>query len=531
MTILTFIGLVNYKSSDVNLVNIIFKSDSSDKTTYQYNFSDSLGLPTLWYDIPTLIDVTIPDNTEISAQLNTETVDNDIYYIYIRAYNSISSINTIWQKSNTTPLSAITNIAITNYTDNLQSYTTLEGGSINNNTTNSTSIGTITSNIIYTINETRIIIPTNITYISLIPLFIMSNSTITLSSGLNTNSGSINIVGTATSALGGIYIDTAITIIGNVTLNGTAKYSNGIFISANIINNSSGNLILNGTSSIGYSIYISANISGNVTLNGTGTTHGIYINTAITISGNVTLNGTARRIYKNGIHKNGIHKNGIHKNGIHINAEIIILGNVILNGIVSASGIYGDGIFISGNIINNSSNNLTINGTSTSGYGIYIGSVMAITISGNVILNGTGIVNGDGIYIEAPSTISGNVILNGISLIGYGIYINAPITNIDNIIFNGTASNGNGIHIVATITNIDNVIFNGTTSNGNGIYLVGIIKNIGNVILNGKAIEGYDIYIGDDITITGIFILNGTDININASIIKNSLDNLTLNRN
>ena len=515
MAILKFIGLANYTPVINNLVNIIFTSTQIAKTTYQYKFSDNklTEQPEDWIDISTLTDVTIPANTEISAQLDTGD-STTAYYLYIKEKNGTGNI--IWQQStdplvyvpNTSVPSAISDIS--DYTTGLVSYTTNDGGSIN---TAFVPIGIdapITSNIIYSSIAVTINMATYI-YENANPLFIMSNNTITLSNTLTTNNGSINIVGWGADG-DGIYIHASITITGNVTLNGTGG-ADGIYINASITNDGTGNVTLNGTGgAYGDGIFIGAaiTISGNVTLNGTGGTDGIYIDADIIITGNVTLNGTGGTNY-----------------GIYIDAAITNngIGNVILNGT-------GDfGIYINASITNDGTGNVTLYGTGTL-HGIYIGA--SITISGNVTLNGTG--TNYGIYIDAAITNNGigNVTLYGTG--EYGIYINASITNdgTGNVTLYGTGTLY-GIYINASITNngIGNVMLNGTGGTY-GIFINGgtITNNgIGNVILNGTG-GAYGIFINGDITITGNVTLNGTGtvygIYIGESITNTSTGNVIL---
>ena len=470
MAELTFIGLANYKPSDINLVNIIFTSNSSDKTTYQYNFSASLALPTSgWTNIPTLTDVTIPAGREISAQLDTPYNNNNtLYYLYIKTSNSI---NTIWQKSKTTPINPTNEFNLfSNYTDTVESYSTQEGGSIYNNTTTSY---TITSNIIYTANTASINITD--TYNIANPIFIMSNGHISIVNNLTTTNGSINIVGTRTDD------DTA-----------------GIHIKYHDYHNAPTTIIY---------------ISDNVTLNGNGTGtdgKGVHIISPINITGNVTLNGTARTT-------------GTY--GIYIGASITntSTGNVILNG----AGVVG--IYINASITNTSIGNVILNGTGT--YGIIIDAAITNTSTGNVILNGTGT---GGIYIYTGATItndgSGNVILNGTGTLD-GIIIGNNI-NLKNIILNGT-SNGTGINIDSNIIIIGTVIITGTsTGDGSGIDIGNNITASGANKLSLTGISssssdgiGVGIYIAttDSITISGNVTLNGKSLNTNGVLIDGDL--------
>ena len=283
MATLTFIGLANYKPSINNLVNIIFTSNESDKTTYQYLFSASerTANPTDWINIPTLTNVKIPANTEISAQLQISagiiTTINNIYTLYIREYNgTVTSNNIIWQTSTTNPgydpttttvpSINLDEITTTTYLNNLVLYSTTIGGSKNNSDFEPSPFTVnpyITSNIIYT--SVAATIKSMPEYTSNIPLFIMSKSTIILQCNLNTTStGSINIVGTGddnSSGNGGdgILIDVIISITGNVTLHGTGGTGTGtyggvgIFIETGgvITNSGAGTFELHGTGGTG----------------------------------------------------------------------------------------------------------------------------------------------------------------------------------------------------------------------------------------------------------------------------------------
>ena len=556
MAELTFIGLANYKPSDKNLVNIIFTSNSSDKTTYQYNFSASLALPTSgWTNIPTLTDVTIPAGREISAQLDTPYNNNTLYYLYITESNSI---NTIWQESMTTAIAPETDISINNYTDYVHSYPTLAGGSIYNN--NDPKSYTITSNIIYTADTASINITDTYNNVDNIPIFIMSNGHISIENNLTTTNGSINIVGTRTVAKSaGIHIEynnfpnTIIDITGNVTLNGNGTGINGKGVHIKSPINITGNVTLNGMGAGVVGIYIEAAItnSGNVTLYGAGW-YGIIIDTAITntSTGNVTLNGAGTygiiidaaitndgtgnvTLYGAGTYgiiigayitndgTGNVTLNGTGTYGIYIDASITISGTVTLYG----TGSYGIYINTGANIINNGIGNVILNGTATYGTGIYINTGANITNDGigNVTLNGTG--GKDGINIVATITITGNVALYGKGTQD-GIYIGASITNngIGTVTLNGTGG-AYGIYIVATITNTStgNVILNG--AGAYGIYIGGDITNdgIGNVTLIGSATTGYGIDItGNNINLKNIILngtSNGTGINIDSNII------------
>ena len=543
MAILKFIGLANYTPVINNLVNIIFTSTQIAKTTYQYKFSDNklTEQPEDWIDISTLTDVTIPANTEISAQLDTGD-STTAYYLYIKEKNGTGNI--IWQQStdplvyvpNTSVPSAISDIS--DYTTGLVSYTTNDGGSIN---TAFVPIGIdapITSNIIYSSIAVTINMATYI-YENANPLFIMSNNTITLSNTLTTNNGSINIVGWGADG-DGIYIHASITITGNVTLNGTGG-ADGIYINASITNDGTGNVTLNGTGgAYGDGIFIGAaiTISGNVTLNGTGGTDGIYIDADIIITGNVTLNGTGGTNYgiyiDAAITNNGIGNvilNGTGDFGIYINASITNdgTGNVTLYGTGTLYGIY-----INASITNNGIGNVMLNGTGGT-YGIFInGGTITNNGIGNVILNGTG--GAYGIFINGDITITGNVTLNGTGTV-YGIYIGESITNTStgNVILYGTGAVGIFIYSNAAITNtsIGNVTLNGTGAYG--IFINASITNTGsgNVTLNGKGTGTYCIVIYADITISGTVTLNGTGgtygIFIDASITNNGIGNVILN--
>ena len=203
----------------------------------------------------------------------------------------------------------------------------------------------------------------------------------------------------------GIIIDAnnAITISGNITINGTGKKSsgNGVQIISSIT--STGNVTINGTMSgfIGViknnkcGILLNANITttGNFTLNGTSNI-GILINKDVTISGNVTLNGTVPiRQYDEVNHFPNI--------GIYINTTInTILGNIILNGTaMNERNDYGVIISVGGSIINTATGNLTLYGTATTGIGIDIANQLTNTSTGNLTLYGTA-TTGIGICIE-----------------------------------------------------------------------------------------------------------------------------------
>ena len=508
METLTFIGLANYKPSTNYLVNIIFTSTGSEKTTYQYNFSSQSALPTTnWKNIPTLIDVTIPANREISAQLDTTVIIGGTqYYLYIK---SITSINTIWQTS--TAVIATNGInTIINYIDNLQIIIS-NGGSINNSNSQPISTHTINSNVIYSGTTASINIPS--IYNNDIPIFIMSNLSLSIVNSLTSTStrGSINIVGYSTSASslsgGIILLSNPTSISGNITLNGISNANNSFGI--NIHNNNIINII-----------------------------------TIITISGNVTLNGMSTGSNSSGI--------GIRNSTINATNTVIINGNAI--GDSNTRGIYVNGIF---NIIGY----VTINGTSLTGgiHGIYIDGVINVNnITDNVIFNGngpgTGIlfkpsnifpsINSKGIFIlngigpiginflGIVSNITGNVILNGTSnsTLGAnsGITINTGATTDflinDNVILNGTSngSSSHGINCISTrIITTGNVIFNGIKTqaggNGNGIRLqtnISIINTQGNLTLNGIAngnsVTNYGILLSAlNAIIIGNIILNG----------------------
>ena len=411
METLTFIGLANYKPSTNYLVNIIFTSTGSEKTTYQYNFSSQSALPTTnWKNIPTLIDVTIPTNREISAQLDSGNDTANInYYLFIRASNSI---NTIWLQSatNVTKNTIINNL-ISNYTTNLLT-TTVNCGSINTITSQSISTYSITNNIIYTSNTNITIINIPVIYNQTNgPIFIMSDYPLTIANSLTStlNSSSINIVGTSTGTINyGIKIGAAITITGNITLNGK----------------------------------------------GTGTDcNGIYINSAVILSGNVTLNGTG---------------NGTQFGyGIRIIKESIIKDSVILNGL--ATGTTAWGISLEGTGIITIEGNVRLNGTGNGtqfGYGIKI--VKESSIKDSVILIGLATGNtANGILIEGTGiiTIEGSVKLNGLAtgITGSGIYINGTLTITGAVIFIITITNSTLPYIKknsGTLSGLINIIIN-----------------------------------------------------------------------
>ena len=587
MATLTFIGLVNYKPSTNNLINIIFTSNKDDKTTYQYNFSNTpvlVNTITTWSNIPTLTNVTIPANTEITAQLNRGIIAGS-YTLYIRELKgTVTSANTIWQTSTTSPiyvppvvLPSTLETDIINYTNNLSSYTTTTGGSINNITF--LPIGTdaqITSNIIYRSSVVTINITTAPDYNGDNPLFIMSNSTITLKGTLKTTStGSINIVGTGSTGVdgetGGIGISIAaeISITGNVSLHG-----------------SGGTGGLNGTGGRGISIAVRIIITGNVILHGTGGTgggegdvgnvgvggDGIVIEATITNSStsNVILHGMGGVGGATDFGGNG----GLAGIGIVIGAEIIITGNVILHGTggKGGTGVFSgdgsDGIVISAEII--ITGNVILHGTGgtgggkvneddegggNGGDGIIIEAAITNISTSNIILHGmggdggnsgnTGGLGGRGIVIGAEIIITGNVTLPGTGGTGgtartggrggIGIVIDSNISITNNVILHGMGGDGvasgvgggggNGIVIEATITNssTSNVILHGTGGDG---------KNSSFIQLGGfGGVAGIGIVIGTEIIITGNVILHGTGgsggtgrqggrgINISASII------------
>ena len=488
MATLKFIGLANYKPVSNNLVNIIFTSNQSAITTYQYIINPVPltvnPLANTWINIPLLTNVKIPAFMEISAQLDTGAT-SEIYTIYIRAcYLNVTSDNIIWQTSTPfiPPNIPITTTSIGNYSDIIQ-YTTTIGGEFNINfTPNGVVNASITSNIIYTnaTNQTTINITSN--YNDTFPVFIMSNSTIKITSALNSTSGSINIVGTGTSNqvnVPGILITTgsAITITSKVAFNGTALGSNGI------------------------AVYIEAEIKcsgyGYVTLNGRGSGFGVNIAKTIT----------------------------------NLNA-----GNVIINGLGSIPASIGINIGVS--ITNQGSGDIILNGTGgTSGNGINIPSSTPINISntstGNVIFNGTTEIS-NGIYIGGGLTISntttGTIRLNGIATSGNGIYIIAYIKcNVGNVTLNGTASFGKGVYIDQPITITGNVFFNITILANNFILpyisknsnytLTGIIK----IIIDPSSVLEINktYYILADIPVTNIGTTSGTFGNIGWNIISN----------
>ena len=484
METLTFIGLANYKPSTNYLVNIIFKSTGSEKTTYQYNFSSQSALPTTnWKNIPTLTDVTIPANREISAQLDTTVIIGGTqYYLYIK---SITSINTIWQTS--TAVIATNGInTIINYIDNLQIIIS-NGGSINNSNSQPISTHTINSNVIYSGTTASINIPS--IYNNDFPIFIMSNLSLSIVNSLTSTStrGSINIVGYSTSTLsssGGIVLLNPTSISGNITLNGMSNANNsfGINTNNNIIN------IIN--------IITIITISGNVTLNGMSTgsnSSGIGIrNSTINATNTVIINGNAI--------------GDSNTRGIYVNGIFNIIGYVTINGTSLTGGIHG--IYIDGVInVNNITDNVIFNGKGP-GSGIIFKPLIAnpfpsINSKGIFILNGIGPIGIN--FFNEVSNITGNVTLNGTSnstlVANSGITINTGATTDflinDNVILNGT-SNGNsshGINCISTrIITTGNVIFNGIKTqaggNGNGIRLqtnISIINTQGNLTLNGIA--------------------------------------------
>ena len=532
MATLTFIGLANYKSvvSTTCLVNIIFTSTGSETTTYEYNFSTTVNpVNDGWINIPTLINVTIPANREISAQLNTtQDINNTEYYLYIKASNSI---NTIWQRSARTLVAVILGDenTIVNFNDNRVPYVTLAGGSIVNLI--NTSLGGITSNIIYADVIARIQIPVLTTYTAMPPIFIMSkaNTIINSNSNLTTTNGSINIVGSHTFSAGilinlgvsifsgnitfngvgngiinessGINISGSINCIGNITFNGVATTaSNGIEINGNIITTNTGNVILNGRGGNGIFIPTAAtaiNINGIITINGTGiiNNHGIVINRTTNITGTVILNG----------------------NGLPDSASILINGNINCTGIVKLIGTAGNntGTCIQ---INKSitciTGNVTINGTTANGNAILLNTA-GIIITGNVALTGTTAGNGVGIFIgvNGINIQDGDVILTGTgseNVAGrHGISINGVIVSTANVVLNGIASgnglNSYGILLNGSINSTRNFTLNGTATSGNnnGIAINANINITGTVIINGKSTNSNGVLLNSNLSING----------------------------
>ena len=504
METLTFIGLANYKLATSNyLVNIIFKSTGSEKTTYQYNFSLTEQLPAIWLPIPTLTDVTIPANREISAQLDTTVIIGGTqYYLYIK---SITSINTIWQTSTAVIVTNGIN-TINDYITNLQIIIS-NGGSIDNSNLQPISTHTINSNVIYSGTTASINIPS--IYNNDFPIFIMSNLSLSIVNSLTSTStrGSINIVGYSTSTLstsGGIVLLNPTSISGNITLNGMSNANNSFGININ-------------------NIITIITISGNVTLNGMSTgsnSSGIGIrNSTINATNTVIING------------NAIGTNNTR--GIYVNGIFNIIGYVTINGTSLTGGIHG--IYIDGVInVNNITDNVIFNGKGP-GSGIIFKPLIAnpfpsINSKGIFILNGIGPIGIN--FLNEVSNITGNVILNGTSnstlAANSGININTGATTDflinDNVILNGT-SNGNsshGINCISTrIITTGNVIFNGikTQAGGNGIGIrlqtnISIINTQGNLTLNGIAngnsVTNYGILLSAlNATINGNIILNG----------------------
>lgn len=347
--------------------------------------------------------------------------------------------------------------------------------------------------------------------------------------------GSISNSGTISGSSAGIRITDGGDIIGGITnvlgatIQGTNSSSGvGIYISNSTM---TGAIVNNGTisggtgssSAAGIKVGNSSDISGGITNTGTISGYaGILVKSSSDISGGIYNNGGTISGQSTGIHVEGSNISGGIKNtgtiegqgnygiyvkngdisGDSINSIAIGVDNLDAGTIRgSSAGIYIEESNFSGRIFNDT--NATIQGTNSSGVGIYVNnatmtgaivnhgtifggtgsSAVGIRVSNSADIGGgitnTGTIQGasTGIRIESNSTVSGGITNSGTIQGGnYAIYINspsAPITITNTGILDGAVELADGIlNLNGTAGRVTGAVNGGggSTVNVNGTF-------------------------------------------------------------
>jgi hypothetical protein len=453
----------------------------------------------------------------ITETIITELVNDQIYYVWIRAKNSTGvsdygpsasgvpvgrspglyrGIEKIGDQNLNEALSYISSNVIhgddfyivlgedesvspmtLNYSGKTVGITLLGYGDEKTITLNSTgSMFTINAGVTLTIDEniTLVGMETNNTYL------------VSLSGELIINDGAkiINNNG------GGISVSSSGTVImygGSISGNIASSYGGGIYTNGGTVIMHGGTISNNNSLSDGISISVSS--SGAFTMYG-GTISGDLTSTGISVSsGNFTMHGgKISDIYGQGIYANGgtVIMHGGTISGIGYIGILVSSGNFTMNG----GTISGNrtGILVS-------SGNFTMNGGTISGNyesGIYVsrdyGSSGTVTMNEGTI-SGNASNNGGGIYVSSNygssgtavtiygGTINGNTATNN----GGGIYVSGVTVTIygGTISGNTATNNGGGIYVSGGIVTMHGGTISGNNSdNGGGIFASSTFKKI-----------------------------------------------------
>lgn len=364
-----------------------------------------------------------------------------------------------------------------------------------------------------------------------------------------TGTGNVAINGNSTTngnGIGGVILNIS-TVNGSVNLNGTSNTGAGVNLGG-ASNLSGANVTINGNSNTGNGIILNGNADAtNATITGSSNGKGAGVN----VGGNASVAGSnvtgssvsgSGVIVQGNVNATDTTINGSSNTGTGTGTLIQGSANISGSNITGTSNGSGNGISIgNGTASNGSGANLTLNGSSVNGTGIFIGrgdrenlnatgsstNGAGVNITGNVT-NGTitgTTVNGTGALTSGTlinTTVNGNATGNG-----SGVNVSGNITN--GTITGNASGNGSGVGITGNTT-LNNVTVNGSTANGSGVNISGNLSNSNGSTVTGNATgDGNGVNISGNVTdgnISGNATGNGSGVDITGN---STLNNTTVN--
>ncbi|ENL8155411.1 filamentous hemagglutinin N-terminal domain-containing protein, partial [Salmonella enterica] len=206
--------------------------------------------------------------------------------------------------------------------------------------------------------------------------------------------------------------------------------------------------------------------------------------------------------------------NGDAKKGtaILLTGNVSVTGDLVLNGNNGDDGA-GIGAAYGGRIIS-AGGNITIEGKSKGGYGVVIGNGQIS--SDNVFINGTSTTN-TGIYISNDAVLN-NAEVKGSATNGIGVQINNNVS-LNDVSLKGNTDSGTGVNISGNLTNAGSTTVNGVSSgSGTGVDLSG---NVSGGTVNGSSVSGSGVNIAGNLT--GASVVGVSDAGTGVQLADNSV--------